>query len=85
MQFILFLQPRFARKWELNDTQTRSIVKTISWRITGSFATFIISYVISGNFMIASSIAIIQVTVNTLLYYVHERLWNKVSWGKITK
>jgi uncharacterized membrane protein len=69
----------------LSDTITRSLIKTISWRITGSLSTFVISFLITGNFVIAGSIAIIQVTANTILYYLHERLWNKVSWGKITK
>ena len=31
----------------MSDTNTRSLVKTISWRITGSLSTFIISYIIS--------------------------------------
>ena len=64
------------------DTSTRSLVKTISWRITGSGATFAISYLVSGDFSVAGTIAIIQVTVNTVLYYVHERIWNKIAWQK---
>ena len=64
------------------DTSTRSLVKTISWRVTGSGATFAISYVVLGDFSVASTIAIIQVTVNTVLYYVHERIWNKIAWQK---
>lgn len=64
------------------DTNIRSIFKTISWRITGSFSTFMISYLILGSFTVASSIAIIQIIANTLLYYIHERVWNKISWGR---
>jgi uncharacterized membrane protein len=64
------------------DTSTRSLVKTISWRLTGSGATFAISYLVSGDFSVAGTIAIIQVTVNTVLYYVHERIWNKIAWQK---
>jgi uncharacterized membrane protein len=64
------------------DSNNRSIVKTISWRLTGSFSTFMISYLILGNFTIAGSIAIIQIVANTLLYYLHERVWNKINWGR---
>ena len=64
------------------DTNVRSIAKTISWRITGSFSTFVISYMILGSFLIAGSIAIVQVTANTILYYIHERVWNKIHWGR---
>ena len=64
------------------DSNIRSIAKTISWRLTGSFSTFVISYLVLGSFLVAGSIAIIQVTANTILYYVHERIWNKIKWGR---
>lgn len=64
------------------DSNVRSIAKTVSWRLTGSFSTFVISYLVLGSFLVAGSIAIIQVTANTILYYVHERIWNKIKWGR---
>jgi uncharacterized membrane protein len=66
----------------LSDTSIRSIVKTVGWRITGSLSTFAISYVVLGNFIIAGSIALIQVTANTILYFCHERIWNQIRWGQ---
>jgi uncharacterized membrane protein len=66
----------------LSDTTRRSLVKTISWRLTGSGATFLISYLIAGNFVVAGTIAFIQLVSNTILYFVHERVWNKIKWGK---
>lgn len=65
------------------DSSRRSLVKTISWRITGSGATFAISYAVIGDFNISSTIALIQLTFNTVLYFVHERIWNKVKWGQM--
>lgn len=64
------------------DSSKRSLAKTISWRITGSGATFAISYAISGNFSIAGTIASIQLVANTILYFIHERLWDRVGWGR---
>ena len=66
----------------MNDSSTRSLVKTLSWRVTGSSATFAISYIISGDFTIAGTIATIQIIANTILYFIHERIWNKISWGR---
>ena len=66
----------------MSDTTKRSVVKTVSWRLTGSAATFIISYAIIGSFAISGTIALIQMTANTLLYYIHERVWNKIKWGR---
>lgn len=64
------------------ESTRRSLVKTISWRLTGSGATFLISYLVSGNFAVAGTIAVIQVTANTILYYIHERVWNRITWGR---
>ena len=33
--------------------------------------------------MIAGTIAVIQITANTLLYYIHERVWNRIKWEQI--
>lgn len=70
------------RAWVLSDTPRRSLVKTISWRLTGSGATFLISYAIAGSFSVAGTIAIVQLVSNTVLYFIHERLWNRISWGR---
>lgn len=66
----------------MSDTNTRSIIKTICWRITGSGATFLIAYLMTGNITIAGTIGLIQLISNTILYYIHERIWNKITWGK---
>ena len=66
----------------MSDTPRRSLVKTVSWRITGSTATFAISYAVLGDFTVSGTIAIIQLTFNTLLYFVHERVWNTIRWGR---
>jgi uncharacterized membrane protein len=75
--------PIFVGAWVLSEKPLRSIVKTVSWRITGSSATFLIAYIMTGNLAIAGVIGIIQMISNTILYYIHERIWNKVSWGRI--
>jgi uncharacterized membrane protein len=66
----------------MNETTARSIAKTISWRVCGSGATFAISYAILGDITVSGTIAVIQLTFNTVLYFVHERVWNWISWGR---
>ena len=66
----------------MSESNTRSLVKTVTWRLTGSSATFLISYLISNNLSMSGTIAVIQLTANTVLYYLHERIWNKLNWGK---
>ena len=61
----------------------RSIVKAISWRTLGTLDTILISFFITGEFTIALSIGFIELVTKTLLYYSHERIWNKIKFGKI--
>lgn len=66
----------------MSDTHRRSIAKAISWRITGTLDTFIISFLITGELTLAGAIAFTEVITKIVLYWVHERAWNKVSWGR---
>lgn len=66
----------------MTETKTRSFIKAISWRITGTLDTFIISWLITGKVQLASSIAVIEVTTKILYYWIHERVWAKIKWGQ---
>ena len=66
----------------VSESKSRSLTKTITWRVTGSGATFLIAFLISGTWQLASTIAVIQLVSNTALYYVHERVWARIKWGK---
>lgn len=60
----------------------RSLAKTISWRIIGTIDTVIISWIITGTLTLAFSIGLIELVSKMVLYYFHERTWNKIKWGK---
>jgi len=66
----------------MTDTTSRSLVKTLTWRITGSSSTFLIAYLITGSLGASSGIAIVQMAVNTVLYLIHERAWSRIGWGR---
>ena len=67
----------------MSDTKHRSDTKTVSWRLTGTACTFIVSWLILGDISTSGTIAIIQLTFNTVIFYIHERLWNFIKWGKL--
>ena len=60
----------------------RSIVKAISWRATGTMDTFIVSYIVTGKVGVALSIGGIEVFTKMILYYFHERIWNRLNFGR---
>ncbi|MCB2208475.1 MAG: DUF2061 domain-containing protein [Bacteroidetes bacterium] len=76
------------------DSPTRSILKAFSWRFIASGATFIITFVIFRQYTTksyteiletASIVTIFDIVAKLILYYLHERLWTNVSWGKYWK
>lgn len=64
------------------DSNLRSLMKTVSWRIVGTIDTMIISYLITGNTAMAMSIGSVEVVSKMVLYYLHERAWSTVKLKK---
>lgn len=67
----------------MHEKPYRSVVKTISWRTVGTLDTMIVSYFITGRLVMAASIGSIEVITKMILYYFHERIWNKLSFGRV--
>ncbi|WP_405395531.1 DUF2061 domain-containing protein [Maribacter sp. Asnod2-G09] len=65
-----------------SEKPIRSIAKAFSWRVIGTVDTLIISYILTGEFSVAASIASIDFVTKMILYFFHERFWNLVKWGK---
>jgi uncharacterized membrane protein len=64
------------------DDKKRSIVKAISWRTLGTVDTMLISFIVTGSPLAAISIGGFELITKTLLYYFHERVWNKIDFGR---
>jgi uncharacterized membrane protein len=70
------------RKAVIAEKHYRSLIKAISWRMTGTLDTVIISYLITGRIRWALSIGFVELFTKVALYYLHERLWNRISFGR---
>ncbi len=66
----------------LQVSRERSLVKTLTWRIIASTDTFLIGFFFTDSATIAASIAGVEVVTKMALYYLHERGWNNIGWGK---
>ena len=64
------------------DLQKRTIVKTLTWRVTASLTTFVIAWVLTGDLLIGATIGSIEAVAKIFLYYFHERIWNNIIWAK---
>ena len=65
----------------MKEKRSRSIVKTISWRIIATLTTTILVYIFTGNFTIAIRIGFLEIISKLIFYYLHERVWNNIKWG----
>jgi uncharacterized membrane protein len=58
------------------------MVKAVSWRITGSIDTFVLSFIFTGSVRVAGSIAGAEAVTKMILYYLHERAWSVIGWDQ---
>jgi uncharacterized membrane protein len=71
--------PMFIR---VRDSHFRSILKAVSWRITGNIDTFVLSFIFTGSVKVAGSIAGAEAITKIILYYLHERAWSVIRWDQ---
>jgi len=64
------------------DLKKRTLVKTMTWRVTASLTTFLIAWILTGDLLTGVSIGSIEAIAKIFLYYYHERIWNNLSWAK---
>ena len=69
----------------VRESHLRSIAKAASWRATGTIDTFILSFFFTGSLKLAGSIATTEVITKLGLFYLHERAWDRLSWGRSAK
>lgn len=61
------------------ESQKRSILKTMSWRVLATTTTFVISWLMTGSVAIGLGIAGIEFWAKIVLYYLHERTWSRIN------
>jgi uncharacterized membrane protein len=61
---------------------TRSLVKVVTYRILIIILDFTVVYLLTGKFDIAFWFMLISNIYTSVAYYIHERIWNGISWGR---
>ena len=64
------------------ENNKRSIAKTVSHRILGTLTTAIIVYLFTGKLLLAISVGGVEIIAKIIVYFFHERAWNKISYGR---
>ncbi|MDK9692989.1 MAG: adenylyl-sulfate kinase [Sulfurimonas sp.] len=64
------------------DTNKRSVLKGLSWRVFATTTTVIIVYIFFGRLDLAIAAGIMETFSKVALYWAHERIWMKIKWGR---
>ena len=65
-----------------SESHTRSVAKAFSWRILGTLATGLLVYIFSRKWSVSLAIGGVEFVTKIGLYWVHERIWDRVPHGK---
>jgi uncharacterized membrane protein len=69
-------------KLTFSEGNPRSIGKDISWRFVITGSNFFIPFLITGSLAFGLTIVSMTTLTNMIAYWAHERLWNRVKWGR---
>ena len=64
------------------ESHLRSILKTISWRFWATLTTVSLVLVFVGRLDLALKVGGFEVVLKLLIYFLHERAWDKIKFGK---
>lgn len=66
----------------MNETKTRSLIKTITWRIVATLVTLSAVYFFTEEIDSSVKITLTAAVLSMVVYYIHERAWNMRDWGR---
>ena len=64
------------------STRRRSLAKSLSFRMVSITTDLIVIYLFTRKAALSLEIALGANITSTIMYYIHERVWNRVHWGK---
>lgn len=63
----------------------RSLMKGISWETFSFFLTLLVTFWYLQSFSTSVRLTGILFVIKIIFFFLHERIWHKVKWGKIPK
>ncbi len=64
------------------DSHIRTIAKAVSWRVIATLSTMTIVFLFTRKIFLSLGVGLVEVIAKITFYYLHERTWHKISWGK---
>ncbi len=64
------------------EHRRRSIAKAVTYRIISIMFDTVVAYAITQSAQKTLIFILISNAISIIMYFVHERFWNRVSWGR---
>jgi uncharacterized membrane protein len=65
------------------ETNKRSLLKSLSYRFLGATVAALIALLLTGEISLAATFAALDFVVKICAYYIHERLWDRIDYGRV--
>jgi uncharacterized membrane protein len=75
---------KLTRRWfaSTSESSLRSLFKAVTWRVWGSLDTTVLAFLFTRNLKLSAAIGGTEILTKIVLYYLHERLWTRISFGR---
>ena len=64
------------------DSTVRTIAKSVTWQMMGLLSMTLVGYLFTHSLTASSGIAIASGATGFVAYFLHERAWSRVHWGR---
>jgi adenylylsulfate kinase len=68
---------------KFKETKKRSIIKSVTFRIAVILADLVVIYILTRRIDTTITLTVLTNIASTILYFIHERAWDGVSWGRL--
>lgn len=65
------------------ETPRRTLVKAVLWNVIGLTVMSLVGLMITGSATVGGAMAVINTALGFTMYFIYERLWSRINWGRI--
>lgn len=64
------------------ETHRRTLVKAVVWQVLGLLTMALVGFYLTGSATLGSMIALVNTSIGFAVYFLYERVWARISWGR---
>lgn len=65
------------------ETKRRTVVKAIIWNLIGLAVMCLVGLIMTGSIAMGGAMAVINATIGLSSYFIYERVWAHIRWGRV--